>query len=155
MASCNFIIDELLHKKFSRILIKWTPSNGYFSILCKMLEKLLWNSFLLNLVVEILQLVHKIEVSPRRSIKEVFWKTSQNSHINTRGSHPKVSCQKTFLKILQNSRKNIFSRFSFLIKLQAGNLKLSEAATGDVLENKVLLKISQISRETACAGVSF
>ena len=46
------------------------PSNGYFSILYKMLEKHLWNSFLLYLVVEILQLVHKIAVSPRCSIKE-------------------------------------------------------------------------------------
>ena len=38
-----------------------------------------------------------------------------------------------FLKILQNSQKNIFSGVSFLIKLQAGNLKPSETATGDVL----------------------
>ena len=37
------------------------------------------------------------------------------------------------LKILQNSQKYIFAGVSFLIKLQAGNMKLSEAATGDVL----------------------
>ena len=41
-------------------------------------------------------------------------------------------CQKMFLKILQNSQKNFFTGISFLIKLQAGSLKLSEAATGDV-----------------------
>ena len=70
------------------------PSNGYFSIWYKMLEKHLWNSFLLYLVVEILQLVPKIAVSPWYSIKEVFWKTSQNSQINTRSSHPEVLCQK-------------------------------------------------------------
>ena len=40
---------------------------------------------------------------------------------------------KDFLKILQNSQINIFVIVSFLIKLQAGNLKLSEAATRDVL----------------------
>ena len=40
-----------------------------------------------------------------------------------KNSHPEV-----FLKILQN----MFVEISFLIKLQAGNLKLSEAATGDV-----------------------
>ena len=40
--------------------------------------------------------------------------------------------QKIFLKILQNSQKNIFAGFSFLTKLQAGNLKLAEAATGDL-----------------------
>ena len=44
-----------------------------------------------------------------------------------------LSREKMFLKFLQNSQKNIFSGVSFLIKLQAGNLKPSEAATGDVL----------------------
>ena len=38
-----------------------------------------------------------------------------------------------FLKILQNSEISIFRSVSFLKKLQAGNLKLLEAATGDVL----------------------
>ena len=37
------------------------------------------------------------------------------------------------LKILQNLQKDIFAGVSFLIKLQAGNLKLSEAVTGDVM----------------------
>ena len=47
-----------------------------------------------------------------------------------------------FLKIFQNSQKNIFSFFgvSLLIKLQAGNLKLSEATTGDVLGPTTLSK---------------
>ena len=40
---------------------------------------------------------------------------------------------KDVLKILQNSQINIFPGVSFLITLQAGNLKLSKAATGDVL----------------------
>ena len=44
-----------------------------------------------------------------------------------------LSKEKMFLRILKNSQKNIFSGVSFLIKLQAGNLKPSEAATGDVL----------------------
>ena len=44
-----------------------------------------------------------------------------------------LSKEKVFLKILRNSQKNIFSVVSFLIKLQASNLKPSEAATGDVL----------------------
>ena len=41
--------------------------------------------------------------------------------------------EKMFLKTLQNSQKNFFAEDSFLINLQAENLKLSEAATGDVL----------------------
>ena len=46
-----------------------------------------------------------------------------------------------FLKILQISQKNVFAGVPFLIKLQAGNLKLSEAATGNVLLTKVFLKM--------------
>ena len=103
--------------------------NGYFSFLYKMLEKRLWNSFLLYLVVEKLQKA----VSQRCSIKEVFWKTSQSLQINIRSSHPEVFSQKIFLKVLQNSQKNIFVGVYFLTKLQTGNLILLETATGDVL----------------------
>ena len=60
--------------------------------------------------------------------------------VNTRSSHPEVFCKKMFLKILQISQKNIFVGVPFLIKLQAGNLKLSETATEDVLLRKVFLK---------------
>ena len=59
--------------------------------------------------------------------------------VNTRSSHPEVFCKKMFLKILQIS-KNVFAGVQFLIKLQAGNLKLSEAATRNVLLKKVFLK---------------
>ena len=65
----------------------------------------------------------------------MFWKISQNSQLNTRCSHPKVFCQKMFLRILYNLQKNIFVRVSLLIKLQPGNLKLSQAAIGDALQN--------------------
>ena len=40
---------------------------------------------------------------------------------------------KDVLKNLEKSQKKLFAGVSFLIKLQAGHLKLSEAATGDVL----------------------
>ena len=58
-----------------------------------------------------------------------------------------LSKEKMFLKIQQNSQQNILSGVSFLIKLQAGKQKPTEAATGDALLNKVLLKISQILRD--------
>ena len=77
------------------------PSNGYFSFLYIMLEKHLSNSFLPYLVAEILQLV----AFQWCSIKEVFWKTSQNSQANTRSSHPEVFCKKMFLKYLKISQK--------------------------------------------------
>ena len=44
-----------------------------------------------------------------------------------------LSKVKMSLKILQNSQKEIFAVVSFIMKLQSGNLKLSGAATGDVL----------------------
>ena len=50
-----------------------------------------------------------------------------------------------FLEILQNSQKIIFARISFLIKLQGGNLKLSETSTGDAQYDKMFLKILQVS----------
>ena len=70
--------------------------------------------------------------------------TSQNSYINTRGSHPEVSYQKTILNILQNSQKNIYAVVSFLRKLLTENLKMSEAATVDLLmfcKNRCSLKM--------------
>ena len=45
-----------------------------------------------------------------------------------------------FLTILQNTQKNVFAEVPFSENLHAGNLKLSEAATGDVLKKKVFLK---------------
>ena len=39
---------------------------------------------------------------------------------------------KDVIKILKNSQKNTFAGISFVIKLQAGNLRLSEVTTGDI-----------------------
>ena len=64
-----------------------------------------------------------------------------------------------FLKVLQNSQKNIFSGVSFLMKLRAGNMEPSEEVTGDVKQGGSVkqggLKISQISQEVTCVAVSF
>ena len=130
----------ILRKQFWGILCEWKLSNRYFSILYKMLEKQLWNSFLLYLVVEILQLVNEIAVSQRCSIKEAFFygtllkNFSKFAHKHKNQSSVGVlSKEKLFLKILRNSQKNIFARVPFSIKLHSGNLKLSEAVAGDVL----------------------
>ena len=53
--------------------------------------------------------------------------------MNTRSSHSEVFSQKMFLKILENLKKKVFAGVSFLTKLKAGNLKLSETTTGDDL----------------------
>ena len=72
------------------------------------------------------------------------WKTSQNSQIKTRSSHPGTLCQKMFLKLLQNSQKGIFASVS--LKLQVGNLKLPKG---------VLKIFASISQENSCIGVFF
>ena len=66
----------------------------------------------------------------RSVLKNVSKFTDKHKKQSSGGVLSKV---KMSLKILQNSQKNIFAVVSFLIKLQAGNLKLSEAATGDAL----------------------
>ena len=53
--------------------------------------------------------------------------------VSTRSSHSEVFCKKMFLKILQISQKNVFAGVPFFKKFAGGNLKLSEAATGNVL----------------------
>ena len=72
-----------------------------------------------------------------------------------KNSHPEVFYQNILLKVFQNSWKNVFVGASLWINLQAGNLKLSEAAAGEGLYNKMFLKYLQISRKKTCVGVSF
>ena len=101
-----------------------------------MLEKHLWNNFLIYVMVEIRQPVNEISSFP-----EVHYKRCGNlknfskltdKHKNQ--SSRRVLYQEMLFKIPQNSQIKIFSRVSFLIKLQAGNLKLSEPSTAiDVL----------------------
>ena len=83
-------------------------------------------------MVEILQLAHEISSFPEVLYKIGDLENFSKLQVNTRSSHSEVFCKK-ILKILQNSQKNVFAGVPFLIKLQAGNLKLSEAAVGDVL----------------------
>ena len=57
----------------------------------------------------------------------------------------RCSVKKRSEKFWKTSHKNIFAGVSFLTKLHAGNLKSTEAAAGDSLENKVFLEFLQIS----------
>ena len=69
-----------------------------------MLEKHLWNSFLLYLVIEILQLEHEIS-----SFSEMLYKIGVLKKFSKfSDKHKKLSevfCQKMLLKILQNLQK--------------------------------------------------
>ena len=64
-----------------------------------------------------------------------------------------------FLKTLQNSQKNVFAGVPFLMKLQAGNLKLSSSywrcSVKKVFCKKMFLKVLQNSQKNVFAGVSF
>ena len=76
------------------------------------------------MLVEILKLVHE-----RSSIN-----SCSEKKVNARNSHLEVFCQKGVLKnSLKKLQTNIFAGDSFLIKLKAGNLKLSEKTIGGVL----------------------
>ena len=60
-----------------------------------------------------------------------MFRKTENSQINLRKSHLEVFCQKVVLKIFAKfTEKHLCGNFFF--KLQAGNLKLSETATGYV-----------------------
>ena len=96
--------------------------------------------FLLYLVVGILQLVHEISSFPEVLYERDDLKNCSKWQVNTRSSHREVFCKNMFLKIFQNSQKNVLAGVPFLIKLQTGNLKLSEAATGDLMLKEVFLK---------------
>ena len=81
------------------------PSNSYFSFLYKMLEKHLWNSFLLYLVVEILQLVHEISTFPeviyKRGVLKNFLKfTDKHKEQSSEGALSK-DVLKNFLKFTE------------------------------------------------------
>ena len=95
----------------------------------------MWNTFLLYVVVEIRQLVNEISSFPevlyeRGDLKNFSKFTDKHKKQSSGGV---LSKEKMFLKILQNSQKNIFTGVSFIIKVHPVNLKLSEAATGDIL----------------------
>ena len=84
-------------------------------------------------MVEILQSVHEISSFP-----EVLYKTGDLSNFSKFTDKRKKQSfggvlskdnPKTFAKFTES----IYARVSFLIKLQAGNLKVSEAVAGDVL----------------------
>ena len=127
-------------------------SNGCFSIWYKMLEKHLWNNLLLNLVVETLQLVHKIAVCP--------WKCSEKRlkiHRETQETviHRCSVKRKDVLKNLaQLTAKHLFQSL-FFNKVAGWKPESFRSSQWRCCANKVLLKISQIAQELTCVGVSF
>ena len=93
--------------------------NGYFSFFYKMLKKHLWSSFLLYLVVEILQLLLE-----KSSFPEVLYKWSVLKNFSKftdkrkkQSSGGVLSKEKKFLKIMKNSPKKHFYRNLFFNKV--------------------------------------
>ena len=91
-----------------------TPSNGYFPFLYKMLEKHLWNSFLLYLVVEILQLAHEIS-----SFREALCKRGALKNLSKfSDKRKKQSSEGVLLKYVLNNfakftEKHLFQNLFF------------------------------------------
>ena len=95
----------------------WRTFNGYFSFVCIMLEKQLWNSFCICWL-KSCDLYIKQVVSQRSSMKMVFWRTSENSEETTRSSHQMVFCQKVILKNFEKfAKKKQLCWNLFLMKL--------------------------------------
>ena len=99
-----------------------------------MLEKHSWNSFLLYLVFEILELVREInsfqEVLYKRGVPRNFSKLSDKHKKLSSGGILSKDVLKNFVKFTE---KTIFARVYFLTKSQARNLKLADAAARDCL----------------------
>ena len=87
--------------------------NGYFSFLHKMLEKHLWNSFLLFLVVEILQLVHEVSsfslVLYERGVLKNFSKFTEKRKKQSYRSALSKDVPKNFVKFTETHLcRNLF-----------------------------------------------
>ena len=108
-----------------KVLWLWKNSSDSGNVPCLCIS-MGWNSHLKCNFKSILE--KKDQNFSMRGLSFVCWLCAWN----LRSTHPEVLCQQMFLEILQNSKKNIFAGISFLIKLQGRNLKLPEAATGDV-----------------------
>ena len=93
-------------------------------------------------------LVHEIRCSIRGVLKNLSKFSAKHKEQSSGGVLSKDVLKKF-------TKKNIFARVSFSTKLQAGNLNSAEAAAGDSLQNKVFLKILQISLEKIWVEVSF
>ena len=102
-----FVADtEIISRHdFVAPLSKWTLSNGYCSLLYKMLENHLWNSFSLYLLVEILQLAHEIsgfsEVLYKRDALENFLKFTEKLKKKSFGGVLSKDVLKNFAKFTE------------------------------------------------------
>ena len=76
------------------------------------LEKHLWNSFLLYLLGEILQLVHEITSTWNKREN----KTPQSALIKTRSSQPELFCQNTFLKVQAMQIENALIMIAYVFQ---------------------------------------
>ena len=111
------------------------------AFLYKILEKNLWNSFLLFLLVEILKLVHEIsnfaEVLFKRGVLRNFSKFTGKHKRQSSGGVLSKDVLKNYAKFIE---KYLY-RSLFLHKVPDWK---PEAATRDVLQKKVFLKILEI-----------
>ena len=93
----------------------------------------------------------KYAISQMWSIKEVFSKTSQNSPINTKGSHPEVFCQKMFLKIFPKFTEENLSRSLFSNKVAGWKPKTVRGTNWrSSVKNGVLKTFANLTEKHLC-----
>ena len=93
---------------------------------------------------------------------KLFWEISQSSLQNTCNGHSIFTklqvIGRNFIK--QDSNNEMFSEIFIFLFMKCFSFPLFdeapvEAATGSVLQKKLILKISQHSQENNCVGISF
>ena len=80
-------------------------------------------------------------------------KTSQNSQVNTRSSHPEMFCQKDVLKNLSKIHKKHLCRSLFFNNVEGRKPETVRSSFWRCSVKMMFLKVSQISQENTCVGL--
>ena len=115
-------------------------SSGYFSFLCKMLEKHLWNSFLLYLLVEFLQLVHEITSFPEMLYKRGILK-NLSKLIDKHEKQPRGVLSKDVLKNFEKFTEKRLCWSLFLNKVAGWKLETVRSSCWRCSVKKVFLTL--------------
>ena len=113
-------------------------SSGYFSFLCKMLEKHLWNSFLLYLLVEFLQLVH--EITSLEEVKRGILK-NLSKLIDKHEKQPRGVLSKDVLQNFEKFTEKHLCRSLFLNKVAGWKLETVRSSCWRCSVKKVFLTL--------------
>ena len=136
------------------------PSHGYFSVLHKILEKVLWNSFLLYLLVKFWNLIwymflHDISSFPAVLFKvDVLENFSKLTDKNKKQSSGGVQ-SKDVLKNLAEFTEKHFCWSLYFNKIVSWKPEFARSSHWRCSVKKIVLKDFANLQENTCARVSF